>query len=59
MAKIDDFQEQEAELLKDQDAYEAEIKGKLERRQLVSNFFESQQQAKVSRVSGQTLSDQK
>ena len=32
MSKIDDFDEAEAELLKDGDAYEKEIKGKLERR---------------------------
>ena len=58
MSKIDDFDEAEAELLKDGDAYEKEIKGKLERRMLISNFLESQQQSKVSRLgAGQMLSD--
>ena len=38
--RTEDFQELEAELLKDTDAYEREIREKIDRRRKVSNFLE-------------------
>lgn len=51
-----DLKELEAELFDEDDVYVKGVKEKIERKQLVSNFLESQSQSKVSRLGGATLS---
>ena len=52
-----DLEELERELFKeDEDRYESQQKEKMQQRILVANFLESNQQAKVSRLGGEYLS---
>ena len=53
----DNLEELENELLEDQDAYQKEIQEKIDRRKIVSNFLESNEQSNISKVSGEVLAD--
>ena len=51
-----DLEELEAELFQEEDAYVKEVKEKTERKMLTTNFLESKDQSKVSRLGGASLS---